>query len=69
MKTGSPVLVTQKGHSAVMIVDVETFQQQQRRLFLLDEIAKGERDISEGKTFSHAQVKEMAANWKRKTKK
>jgi prevent-host-death family protein len=31
-RTGAPVLVTQNGHSVVLIVDVESFQKQQRKL-------------------------------------
>ena len=63
IKTGEPVLVTQKGHSAVLIVDVETFQRQERRLRILEKISRGERDFLEGKKISHAQLKEEASHW------
>ena len=62
-KTGEPVLVTQNGHSAVMIVDIDAFQRQERKLHLLEEIAEGEREILEGKGISYAEVKTRAARW------
>ena len=63
VKTGEPVLVTQKGHSVVVILDVDVFQQQQRKLGLLEKIAKGEREILEGKGMTHAEVMQRSKNW------
>lgn len=63
IRTGEPVLVTQKGHSAVLIVDVEAYQKQERKLRLLEEIAQGEKEILEGKGISHAEVKTKASLW------
>lgn len=63
MRTGEPVLVTQKGHSAVVIVDVEAYQKQQRKLALLEEIAKGEREILEGKGIPHSEVVRRISSW------
>ncbi len=34
-KTGRPILVTQKGYGAFLIVDAEAFQKQQNRLLIL----------------------------------
>lgn len=62
-RTGEPVLVTQNGHSAVLIVDVEVFQKQQNKLRLLEAIAKGEREILEGKGIAHADVVKKAESW------
>ena len=62
-RTGEPVLVTQNGHSVVLIVDVEAFQRQERKLRLLEEIAKGEREILEEKGLSHAEVKTKVSRW------
>jgi prevent-host-death family protein len=63
MKTGDPVLVTQKGRSAVLIVDIGSFQKQQQKLQILEAIAKGEREILEGKTVSHAEVTRSVSSW------
>ena len=63
MRTGDPMLVTQNGHSAVLIVDVEAYQAQQKKLFLLEQIARGEREILEGKGIPHAEVVKKARSW------
>lgn len=63
VETGEPVLVTQKGRSVVLIVDVEAFQRRERKLRLLEEIAKGERELLEGKGLSHAEIKTKVSRW------
>ena len=62
-RTGNPVLVTQNGHSAVVILDVETFQREREKLHILEEIAKGERQILDGHGITHAEVKRKAKSW------
>ena len=62
-KTGEPVLVTQKGHSVVVILDVDAFQKQQRKLDLLEKIVEGERQILEGKGIAHSEVIRRSKNW------
>ena len=63
MRTGEPMLVTQNGHSAVLIVDVEAYQTQQKKLHLLELISKGEREILQGKGLSHTEVVKRATSW------
>ena len=63
MRTGEPALITQNGHSAVMIVDVESYQSQQKKLHLLELIAKGEREILQGKGLAHSEVAKKAKAW------
>ena len=63
MKTGGPVLVTQNGHSAVIIVDVDYFQRRERRMLILEKIARGEREILEGKGIPLEKVKKEVAHW------
>lgn len=62
-QTGQPVLVTQKGHSVVLIVDVEAFQKQETKLRILEEISKGEREILAGEGISHAEILRRTAAW------
>ena len=62
-RTGDPVLVTQNGHSAVLIVDVGMFQKQQSKLRLLEEIARGERELLEGKRIAHTDVVRKVESW------
>ena len=62
-RTGEPILITQNGHSAALIVDVEAYQAQQKRLRIYEAIAKGEREIAAGKGISHAEVKKRVKEW------
>ena len=62
-RTGEPVLVTQNGHSAALIVDVEIFQKQEAKLNLLEAIARGEQEILDGRGLSHAEVKAKVKSW------
>ena len=63
VKTGGPILVTQKGRSIVLIMDVEAFQKREKKLRLLEEIARGERELLEGKGLSHAEIKTRVSRW------
>ena len=58
-----PVLITQHGRPAVYLVDVETYEDTQRRLAILEGIARGERAIEEGRVVSHAEAKKRMARW------
>ena len=58
-----PVLITQHGRPAAYLVDVETYEDTQRRLAILEGIARGERAIEEGRVVSHAKAKKRMARW------
>ena len=58
-----PVLITQHGHPAAYLVDVETYEAMEARLKLLEGIAKGEKAIQEGRTVSHAEAKQKMSRW------
>jgi prevent-host-death family protein len=58
-----PVLITQHGRPAAYLVDVETYEDTQRRLAILEGIARGERAIDEGRVVSHAEAKKRMARW------
>ena len=60
-----PILITQHGVPTAYLVDVETYETLQRRMSLLEGIARGERAIEEGRTLSHAQAKQRMARWLR----
>jgi prevent-host-death family protein len=60
-----PILITQHGVPSGYLVDVETYEALQRRMSLLEGIARGERAIEEGRTLSHAQAKQRMARWLR----
>jgi prevent-host-death family protein len=58
-----PILITQHGVPSAYLVDVETYETLQRRMSLLEGIARGERALEEGRTLSHAQAKQRMARW------
>ena len=58
-----PILITQHGVPSAYLVDVETYEILQRRMSLLEGIARGERALEEGRTLSHAKAKQRMARW------
>lgn len=58
-----PILITQHGVPSAYLVDVKTYDALQKRMSLLEGIARGERAIEEGRTLSHAQAKRRMARW------
>jgi prevent-host-death family protein len=60
-----PVLITQHGRPAAYLVDVATYEETQRRLTLLEGIARGERAIEDGRVVSHAEAKKRMGRWLR----
>lgn len=59
----APVLITQRGRPAAYLVDVESYEQAQRRLAVLEGIARGERAIEDGRVVSHPEAKKRMARW------
>lgn len=62
-KEKAPILITQHGRPAAYLIDVESYDELQRRLALLQGIARGERAIEEGRTLSQAQAKTRMSRW------
>jgi prevent-host-death family protein len=62
-KDREPILITQHGVPSAYLVDVETFENLQRRMTLLEGIARGEKAIDEGRTLTHKQAKQRMARW------
>ena len=58
-----PILITQHGLPSAYLVDVETFEQLQQRMKLLEGIARGERAIDDGRVVSHTDAKERMKRW------
>jgi prevent-host-death family protein len=58
-----PILITQHGVPSAYLVDVETYEALQRRMSLLEGIARGEKAIEDGRTVTHAQAKQRMARW------
>jgi prevent-host-death family protein len=60
-----PVLITQHGRPAAYLVDVGTYENWQRRLRILEGIARGERAVEDGRVVSHSQARKRMARWLR----
>lgn len=58
-----PILITQHGLPSAYLVDVATYESLQRRMTLLEGIARGERAIEEGRTATHAEAKRRMSRW------
>ncbi|MBE0494297.1 MAG: type II toxin-antitoxin system Phd/YefM family antitoxin [Thiomicrospira sp.] len=58
-----PILITEQGRPAAYLVNVEDYEFQQRRLQLLEGIARGERAIQEGRVYSQAEAEAKMQKW------
>lgn len=58
-----PILITRHGHPSAYLVDVETFENLQQRLKILEGIARGQMAIQEGRFFTHTQAKTRMKRW------
>jgi prevent-host-death family protein len=58
-----PILITQYGTPSAYLIDVETYEALQRRMSLLEGIARGEKAVADGRTVSHAQARRRMARW------
>ena len=58
-----PILITQHGLPSAYLVDVESYQLMERRMAVLEGIARGEQAIAEGRVATHAQARKRLARW------
>jgi prevent-host-death family protein len=58
-----PVLITQHGRPAAYLLDVSTFEAMNERITLLENIARGERAIEEGRVATHEEAKQRMKRW------
>lgn len=61
--THEPVLITEQGRPAAYLVNVEDYEFQQKRLHLLEGIARGERAIQQGRVVSQADAEAKLQKW------
>jgi prevent-host-death family protein len=62
-KRKSPVLVTRNGKPAAYLMDVNTYEQLQTRMRILEGIARGEKAIRDGRTVSNSAAKKRMRRW------
>jgi|TARA_B100002019_G_C21071157_1_gene499078 prevent-host-death family protein len=58
-----PLLITEHGKPAAYLVDVESFEANQKRMNLLEGIARGEQAIAGGRVYSNEQAKSKFSKW------
>ena len=58
-----PILITQHGMPAAYLVDVHTYDKLQKRIGLLEGIARGEKAVDEGRVLTQAKAKQRMARW------
>ena len=59
----TPMLITQNGRPAAYLMDVNTYQRLEKRMRILEGIARGETAILEGRTLSHSAAKRRMKRW------
>ena len=60
-----PVLITEHGKPSAYLVDVEDYEFMQRRLELLEGLARGERAVLKKRTYSQSEAREKLSKWLR----
>ena len=58
-----PILITQHGLPSAYLVDVDSYEQLQAKIQLLEGIARGERAVDDGRTMSNEQAKAKMSRW------
>jgi len=58
-----PVLITQHGVPSAYLIDVASYEKLQRRVAVLEGIARGERAVEESRVVTHAKAKARMARW------
>jgi prevent-host-death family protein len=62
-KTKEPVLITENGQPSAYLVDVEDYEFTQNRMKILEGIARGEKAVLEGRTYSEAEAEKRMRKW------
>jgi prevent-host-death family protein len=61
--TKRPVIITQKGKSAAVLMAAEQYEKQQELLELLQRLARGIKAAEEGRLIPHEQVMREVKEW------
>lgn len=58
-----PILITQHGLPSAYLVDVESWQSLQRRMTVLEGVARGEQAVAEGRVATQAEARKRLSRW------
>jgi prevent-host-death family protein len=61
----SPVVITEHGRAAAVLMDIASYEAMTRRFEILKGIEEGERDIAEGRTVDWKEAKTELRKWRR----
>lgn len=61
----APMVITEHGRAAAVLLDVATYEAMTRRADILKGLEEAERDIAEGRVHSWEEVKKDLAKWRR----
>ena len=62
-RSKEPILITRHGLPSAYLVDAESYESMQRRMSVLEGIARGEMALAEGRGMTHADAKVRLASW------
>jgi len=62
-KDQEPLLITEHGREAAILMDVPTYRMQERKIAILEGIIRGQKALAEGRTLTHAEVMARTAKW------
>ncbi|MDX1640907.1 MAG: type II toxin-antitoxin system Phd/YefM family antitoxin [Balneolaceae bacterium] len=62
-KEKEPVLITEHGKPSAYLVDVDHFEQIQKKLKLLEGLARGEKAFLEDRVVPHEEAKKRMSRW------
>lgn len=58
-----PILITQHGLPAAVLVDIESYEALKEQVDLLEAIARGETAIAAGETLTHDEAVDSLSKW------
>jgi prevent-host-death family protein len=62
-KDKEPILITQHGLPSAYLVDVESYELLQKRMAILEGVARGEMAVAEGRVLSQEEAKTRMKRW------
>ena len=62
-ETKEPVLITEHGQPSAYLVDFEDFERMQKRMDILEGIARGETAVLEGRVYSESEAEKKLEKW------
>jgi len=56
-------MITEHGKPAAYLIDVDSFEKREKRMRLLEGLARGEKAFSEGRVLGNAEAKKKMTRW------